>query len=208
MAGIFPESNADLAVAVGTVANQITQVATTLGLAESEVKAIKSLCNDIAAAIQTESQKRSEWRAAVQAVRERKETDLVTLRKKIAHLKTSPGWTEALGQSLGVSSGGGASETRASSLETLKPTLRVAKQADRVEIRFVRGPLDGVNVYSRKRGEATWRFVDRVRHSPAIDTTPASTPGIPEVREYRIHGVYKNREVGVSSDILSVTVGE
>lgn len=207
MAGIFPESNADLAVAVATLGNQIGQVATALGISEAEVKSVKTLCGNIAAAIQTESQKRSEWRAAVQAVRDSKETDLVTLRKKIAHLKTSPGFTDAMAQSLGVS-GGGASDSRTSSLDMHKPRLRLVKQADRVEVRFVRGPLDGVNVYSRKRGEATWRFIDRVRHSPAIDTTPPSTPGVPEIREYRIQGVYKNREVGVPSDILTVTVGE
>ena len=38
--------------------------------------------------------------------------------------------------------------------------------------------------------------------------TEAGTPGQPEVREYRVLAVYKNREVGLPSDILTATVGE
>ncbi len=208
MAGIFPDKHADLAVAVGTVANQIGQVAAPLGLAEAEVKAIKALCGNIAGAIASEAQKRSEWRAAAQAVQDVKETDLVALRKKIAHLKTSPGWTPAMAQTLGVGSQASPEETSPATLDSLKPRVRLVKQADRVEIRFVRGKLDGVNIYSRKKGEATWRFLDRVRHSPAFDSAPPSTPGQPEVREYRIQAVFKNREVGLPSDILTATVGE
>lgn len=208
MAGIFPDNNADLAVAVATVASQIGQVTAPLGLAEAEVKAIKGLCANITSAIQTEAQKRSEWRAAAQAVRDLKETDLVALRKKIAHMKTSPGWTDALAQVLGVGGTPSSIDTSPVALDRHKPKLRLVKQPDRVELRFVRSMLDAVNVYSRKKGEASWRFVDRVRHSPAIDPTPPSTPGQPEVREYRIQGVYKDQEIGLSSDILSVTVGE
>ena len=208
MAGMFPDKHADLAVAVGTVASQIGQVATALSLPDAEVKAIKALCGNIAGAIASEAQKRSEWRAAAQAVQDVKESDLVALRKKIAHLKTSPGWTPAMAQTLGVGSQSSPEDTSPAAMDALKPRVRLVKQADRIEIRFVRGQLDGVNIYSRKKGESAWRFVDRVRHSPALDSTPASTPGQPEVREYRVLAVYKNREVGLPSDILTATVGE
>lgn len=208
MAGIFPDKHADLAVAVGTVASQIGQVAAPLSLADAEVKAIKALCGNVATAIATEAQRRSEWRAAAQAVQDVKETDLVALRKKIAHLKTSPGWTPAMAQTLGVGSQSTPADTSPAALDAYKPRVRLVKQADRIEIRFVRGKLDGVNIYSRKKGDSAWRFLDRVRHSPALDSTPASTPGQPEVREYRVLAVYKNREVGLPSDILTATVGE
>lgn len=208
MAGIFPDKHADLAVAVTTLGSQLGQVAAALSLPEAEVKAIKALCGNIAGAIAGEAQKRSEWRAAAQAVQDVKETDLVALRKKIAHLKTSPGWTPAMAQTLGVGSQASTEETSPATLDSHKPRVRLVKQADRVEIRFVRGKLDGVNIYSRKKGEASWRFLDRVRHSPAFDSTPPSTPGQPEVREYRIQAVFKNREIGLPSDILTATVGE
>ena len=114
----------------------------------------------------------------------------------------------AMAQTLGVGSQSSAEDTSPAAMDALKPRVRLVKQADRIEIRFVRGKLDGVNIYSRKKGESAWRFLDRVRHSPALDSTPAGTPGQPEVREYRVLAVYKNREVGLPSDILTATVGE
>src|SRR5438128_1052969 len=76
------------------------------------------------------------------------------------------------------------------------------------QLSSVRGPLDGIHVYSRKKGETAWRFLDSARYSPFVDAAPAATPGIPEIREYRVVGVYKDQEVGQPSDIVSVTVGD
>lgn len=208
MAGFFPKGDAKLSVALTNFGNQIASVGTSLNLSPADVKTMQTLCSNVVHAINTEDQKKKEWQAAARAVNEARQTDLVALRKMIAHLKTHPAWTGTIGKSLGVASSTPLSPTTPTALESYKPPLRIAKQAGRVELRFTRGKLDGVNVYMRKKGEAAWRLLDRVRYSPYADVTPTSTPGVPEVREYRVFALYKDKEVGQPSDIVSTTVGE
>lgn len=204
MATFFPPGDARLALWLENFSGQVAGIAASLGVSAADVKTMQKLCGNITSGINTANQKKKEWRAAAQAVKELRQTDLQTLSGMIAHLKTSPGWVGALGQTLGVVT----SSAPAPNLDDYKPRLRAKTQAGRVELRFTRGRLDGVNVYVRKKGESSWRFVDRVRYSPAVDGTPVSAPGTPEVREYRIFGVYKDKEIGQPSDIVSMTVGD
>ena len=110
MAGIFPDKHADLAVAVTTLGSQLAQVAAPLSLPEAEVKTIKALCGNIARAIAGEAQKRSEWRAAAQAVQDVKETDLVALRRR-SPTSRPPGLDGGHGADPGVSSQASTEET-------------------------------------------------------------------------------------------------
>jgi len=53
---------------------------------------------------------------------------------------------------------------------------------------------------------AAWRLLDRDNHPPYVDSTPLAQPGVPEVREYRLMGVWSDQEVGQPSDVASITV--
>ena len=125
------------------------------------------------------------------------------MRATMARMRAHANWSPALAQSLGAV----ASTTASGSLEAYKPMIRAQTQAGRVEIKFRRRPVDGVNVYTRKRGEAAWRLLGRFTQSPCVDPTPAPA-GVPEVREYRVVGVVKDREIGQASDIVIVTMGD
>ncbi len=43
--------------------------------------------------------------------------------------------------------------------------------------------------------------------SPYIDGRPLAQPNVAEVREYMLHGVVDDYEVGLDSDVQSVTWG-
>jgi hypothetical protein len=52
-----------------------------------------------------------------------------------------------------------------------------------------------------------WKFLSRDTNSPYNDHTPLTTPGVPEVREYQAYGVLNDVQIGLASDIVSVTFG-
>ncbi len=57
-----------------------------------------------------------------------------------------------------------------------------------------------------KRGELRHAFL---RHNlpPYVDTAPLAVANVPEVREYMGRGVINDVEIGLDSDIASLTFG-
>lgn len=206
MPPLLPSNDSKLALMLSNFSHQIDAVGVTLGLTPAFTKSMQRLCGNVIAALSAKDQKRKDWQAAAKAVSESKAKDLVALRKMIAHMKTNPAWNGTHAKTLGVAKSPAPDKTSPTALQDHKPALRVSKQAGRIELRFTRGKLDGVNVFGRKKGEPDWRLLGRIRHSPFVDETPPSVPGAPEVREYRIQAVYKDLEIGKPSDIISVTV--
>lgn len=203
MPSLLPRNDSELAIWLTNYSKQLAVVGPTVGLADADVTAEQKRCAAMIVAIQTDDQKRKDWRAAAEATRRLKQQELPAMRATMARMRTHTSWTPALAQSLG------AVATTASSgpLEAYKPMIRAQTQAGRVEIKFTRRWVDGVNVYTRKRGEGAWRLLGRFTQSPCVDPTPAPAAA-PEAREYRVIGVVKDREIGQVSDIVVVTMGE
>jgi hypothetical protein len=203
--GVFlPRKNADIAIWLTNYSTQIGTFGVPLGMAPADVTAEQKRCKDVTDAIHLEDQKRKDWRSAAESTRTLKSQELKLVRATVARIKTAPTWTLAIGQSLGVLSG----SAQPVAMDTYKPKIRAQIQAGRVEIKFTRGPLGGINLYSRKRGEGTWHLLGRAQHSPIIDNTPFAAPGVSEIREYRALGVVKDQEVGLPSDVAVITLGE
>ena len=91
-------------------------------------------------------------------------------------------------------------------LAAAKPTLRANVSAGRVHLKFTRRPFEGLNVYMRRQGEGSWRFVGRATKSPFVDAAPPLTAGSAEIREYQALGVRSDQELGQPSDIVVVPV--
>lgn len=203
MPSLLPRNDSELAIWLTNYSKQLAVIGASVGLADADVAAEQKRCAAVVTAIQTDDQRQKEWRAAAAATQQLKRKELPAMRATLARMKAHAGWTPALAQSLGAVS----ITTTSGPHEAYKPVIRAQTQAGRVEIKFTRRPVDGVNVYSRKRGEAAWRLLGRFLHSPCVDPVPAPT-GVPEVREYRVIGVVKDREIGQPSDVVVVTMGE
>ena len=76
-----------------------------------------------------------------------------------------------------------------------------------VRLKFTKGSSDGVNLYTRLRGQSAWTFLARDTNSPYDDHRPLTAPGVPETREYQAYGVLKDDQIGQPSTIVSVTFG-
>jgi hypothetical protein len=103
---------------------------------------------------------------------------LTRLRKLVQNIKSRPGYTETIGQDLGIVS--------ATSYPVEEfPTLTVQKTtAGQVSLGWNKSGWTGVRFQSRQNGGA-WIDLGIDLFSPFVDTRPLATPGQPETREYR-----------------------
>ena len=74
-----------------------------------------------------------------------------------------------------------------------------------IRLDFKKRGVDGMHVYCRRKGQTSWTFLALDTSSPYIDGHPLAQAGVPEVREYMLRGVINNEEIGLDSDIMSIT---
>lgn len=117
-------------------------------------------------------------------------------------MKANPNMTDATAADLKLVGTGSAFNP-----DTFKTKITATVMGDHVRLTFVKGETDGVNFYLRKQGETVWKFLSRDTNSPYNDHTPLTTPGVPEVREYQAYGVLNDVQIGLASDIVTVTFG-
>ncbi|MFN2621757.1 MAG: hypothetical protein ABR611_02835 [Chthoniobacterales bacterium] len=176
-----------------------------VGLAPADITALQNLCDAIIGRIDDKQAKRNAWQAAVTAADTGNNTDIGTLRSRIGAIKSNAGYTDAIGADLGVVGTPGAFDPNTYQAELKSVELTMPGQ---VTVKFGKagGKIDGVNVYSRRQGQADWKFLGRDTQSPYVDTTPLTQAGTPEVREYRVRGVINDEEIGDYSAAQQITV--
>ena len=125
------------------------------------------------------------------------------IRAKVRNWKTLPGWA-ASGSEAVLQMKGSAINFDPN---TYKTVLKVTVEADVVKVAFTKKGVDAVAIYSRLRGTATWRKLAVDTLSPYYDNSPLAQAGVAEKREYMGRGVLHDQEIGVDSDIVTVTFG-
>jgi hypothetical protein len=73
-----------------------------------------------------------------------------------------------------------------------------------VEIGFNKLTSDGVNIYSKRDGDADFVFLARDTQTPYLDNRPLLVPANPEIREYKAMFVVGDEEIGIFSHELVV----
>ena len=198
-ASYFPRSDAGLLVWLGNFQTALPTQAKAHGLAPSETKDALDGAKALCASIATDEQKYADWQAAVARTSVIREKTLTEIQRVIDRMKTSPSYTEESAKALQAVP----VKATAQDLAAHKPVIRGSSQGGKVRIHWMRGALDGINVYSRKLGETAFTFLGHDSRPPYDDSRPI-TPG--EVREYRAIGVAYDEEVGQPSDILTLAL--
>jgi hypothetical protein len=123
------------------------------------------------------------------------------IRAFVKRLKASANYNEAVGQDFQVINPTGDKFVAA----TAKPVLKIKALANSiVEISFVKGESDGIELEIQRGSESSWTRIGKFIKTPAEDDTPTITPNTPEVRRYRARFLEGNKPVGLFSDIGSV----
>lgn len=122
-------------------------------------------------------------------------------RALVKRLKVSPNYNESVGQDFQVI---GTTNDRSVNGDA-KPVLKIKALANSlVEISFVKGEADGIELELQRGSETGWTRIGKFIKTPAEDDTPTITPNTPEVRRYRGRFLEGNKPVGLFSDIASI----
>lgn len=131
--------------------------------------------------------------------------NLPEVRREVKNLKTTPGYHDGIGKSLGVET----LATAAVDKDSYQPRLDAAvAHPGYVRITGKKLIADSLNIYGRLKGQGAFKLVAAKRvHFPFDDDAPLAQPGVPETREYQAIGVMGDREFGQPSEIVSALYG-
>lgn len=198
----LPTKDSELLAWLNNYKTKITTHATALGASAALVTQEKAWCDAMISAINLIETKKQELKSAVAAKDTAFQTQVGALRIEIARHKLHTNYTTAIGQDLGII--GIHTEFDAA---TYKAKITAEIFGGFVRIKFVKRGVDGINLYHRKKGEATWIFLARDTKSPYDDHIVLETTNQPEHWEYRAFGVLDDAEIGLPSDIIEVVFG-
>jgi hypothetical protein len=180
--------------------NKIATLGASFGLSATDITAVQATCQAAIDKIDAYLAAQAAAAAALETLRDGKTTTDAALREELGDWKTADGWTDAIATELRA-----VTTKTAFDPDTFKVEYTVKIVGGEIRIDFKKKGVDGVNVYCRCRGESTWKYLARDTSSPYIDGAPLEHAGVPEVREYMLRGVIDDQEIGLDSDILSVT---
>jgi hypothetical protein len=202
MKGFIPANWAEYR---GWLLNMKTEIATEgpkFGLTAGDILAIQNTCQAQIDKIDAYMAALAAAAAALETLRDGKTLTDSALREEIVDWKTESGWTDAIAAQLRV-------VTASTDFDpnTYKPEFTVKILGGEIRIDFKKRGVDGMRVYCRLKGQTSWTFLALDTSSPYIDGNPLAQPNVPEVREYMLRGVIDDVEIGLDSDIQSITWG-
>jgi hypothetical protein len=122
------------------------------------------------------------------------------LDRMIARIRSSPNYTDAIGEQLGIIP----SQSGEIVPEEMKPSLKaVVQPGNVVEVSFVRGKTDGVEIETIVDGSGGWASAGRFIKSPAVLEIPDGT-GSPRAVQIRARYLDGNKAMGLNSDTVNV----
>ena len=202
MPDFIPRSEPQLAMWLLNHQQQITVLGASLGLSGADITAITNACTRTITNINAVEAKKNELDQTITNKDTQKDEDLGTIRNYVRIEKANPGFTDAIGAALGIMATASAMDE-----ENMKSKLTAEAFPGYVRLKFTKKGLDGVNIYTRLKGQSAWNFLARDTNSPYDDNRALTTAGVPETREYMCIGVVADGEIGQPSDIVSVVFG-
>lgn len=198
----IPKSDAGKLSWSQNIEDKLAGHATVLGLSATDVTAQKALLASIRKAVTDKAAAQANAKRAIVESDQLIDDSVKALRSSIQSWKQQPGFTDAIGADLQIITTESGFDP-----QSFKTTLSSSVHPGRVEIGFVKSETQGVNIYTRLKGQATWVKLSFDGHSPYIDNRPLAVANTPEHREYMAIAVIDDAEIGQSSDIIEVVFG-
>ena len=203
MADFIPNENAKLATWLTNLHTRIDTHGPTLGMTAGQITTYKAvllgLLNNLAAVPAA----KNAWQATTATLKTAKQTQLSKtgpVRVEINKWKASGLLTTGMEQEMELVGTDAPFDPN-----TYKPVITGEARAGFVRINFRKLGVDGLNIYVRLKGQTIWKKLTFDTNTPYDDHAELAVAGIAEVREYRAIGVIDDEEIGLPSDIISVT---
>ncbi|MBL9130232.1 MAG: hypothetical protein JNG86_03480 [Verrucomicrobiaceae bacterium] len=183
------------------ISTDITTEGPKFGLAAAAITAAKDVADDQVAKMEATDAAKAALDGARAAEAAATATNEAAIRQMVRNWKTLPGYPASGSEGvLGLRASEPVFDPAA-----YKTVLKVSVVGGQIKVEFVKGGVDAVAIYARLRGTLGWTKLGEDTSSPYYDTRPLTNPAVPEVREYMAMGVVDNQEIGLPSDIVSVT---
>ncbi|MFM2224627.1 MAG: hypothetical protein RJA07_829 [Bacteroidota bacterium] len=189
--GFIPRADGNKKTWAANLKTNIAAQAPLVGLIAADVSSVQGSCTDIVNQIDTAEQAQQAAKAATANKVSHVSADEKNLRNYVRRIKANPGYTDTIGQVLGII-GDDHHVDEANS----KPELKASKVPQGWQLDFnLHGHFDGINIYKRAAGAPDFSFLARDTASPYIDTAAAQ----PDTHYYAYY-VIADTEVGQRSD--------
>jgi len=184
---------------VGLQTRKRPDYATALGLTPAEVQARAAAAAAVLKATADAADALTTSAAKVAARDEAIRTYEAQARLDIAHAKTAPGYTAAVGKDCEWLTTPGSTD-----LATLQPSLAIAESAQGLVLEWSKNGQNGVQVFRRATGAKNWgRVLAFDSRSPYIDTET----GLNDSYEYNVQLMKDDQRVNQPSDIVAAMHG-
>jgi hypothetical protein len=173
--------------------------AASVGVSAAEVNSLTTLGNAAVSGIDNGVTAELAYDSAL-ADRARVTGDFIKfLRPVVRRIKESAGYTETIGEALGII----AASTPVDP-DAIKPVITLTAHIGFVRVRIQRKGAESVQLFCRRSGQAEWTSLQRVTRSVYDDASALAQPGTPEIKEYRAQAYIGDKPVGQPSDIKVV----
>lgn len=200
MADYIPNTDGELRTWLTNLETKILPHVAELEITPARLTKITGWCDTLLAAMDTAEQRKSDWLAASQAKQTQLVTSLAGLRNEVTKWKTEDTMTDAIAAELRIVGGSSPFDP-----ESYKPQFTADVFSGYVRIKFKKLGADGLILNTRIKGTMGWKFVSRDTNSPYDDHTLLAVAGQSEVREYQAFGLLNDEQIGLASDIVTVT---
>jgi len=205
---------------------RIEPVKTNLGLTDADLVQLSAFIVSFNAALEDLTVKQNAAQAATQQKDYTKKLSVTEFRKTVRMIKSSPTYTTAIGEDLGIEG-----PVQTFDLATMKPQASsVVSTSLKIIIDWVKGPMHGIKILAAKRvlnrdvissevqslvnddeaglkvaemPELIWEILDTDYRSPWEDTR-FNLSNKPETRYYKLVYIYKDKPTGIESDPVKI----
>lgn len=201
MKDIIPAAIVALLAWVANFKKQVLNYTTTLNLTTQQVTDLTTSCDNITNAINDTIQAKHEYEVKLNQRDNTIDLEVQKLRLGANLIKLNSSYTDGIGQAFDIIY----TPDAPFNPQDYKPVIILISGLNCILIKFTKKGVEGLNLYSRLQGETKWTFLSLCIHSPYNDNRPLADPTKPENREYMAIGVLNDAEIGIQSDIASIT---
>jgi hypothetical protein len=199
-ANFIPPAQGDYRAWLLNLKTELTTLGTTFGATTAEVTAVTAAATAQLALIDGYETKKSDAAFALQARDDGRTATDIILREQIGDWKRLGGFTPAIADQLRA-----VGTTTTFDPSTYKPTFKIRLDAGNIRLDWTKKGVTAVHIYARLRGQPGWTLIGMDTSSPYIDGRELAVATVPETREYKLRGVLNDVEIGLDSDIQSIT---
>ncbi|MFI5218371.1 MAG: hypothetical protein ACHQNT_02700 [Bacteroidia bacterium] len=192
-----PKREADQIPWSATLKTKIATHGATVGLSAGDITTVQGNCDTVKGSIETFNTATQVYQAAANTKNTAKNPAIKSIREFAQRIKKHASYDTTIGEELGI-----IGDEQTIDVPNSQPELKHAKVPSGHEFKFnLKAFFDGVNIYKKAPGAATFAFLARDTQSPYIDTA-----AVENGTEYYALYVLGDTEVGQRSSVVNVSV--